>query len=179
MGRRRTNSLVLGYHVNQSWSVIGPMLHLIRVRLLIHLHSSYQGHVDQMALQQVLQAIQQLLFDQSSSKYYQFRPNDPIFVVLFLHYQLTLYFHPQMNFLINQLLLLYLFLIQLFDRKWLTGSRLDRSVHIENGRNEELLLTYFCARMIKQIKHAFYVLIFSSLSYKSSTGFRGFSWFIS
>lgn len=80
-----------------------------------------------------------------------------------------------MNFLINQLLLLYLFLIQLFDRKWLTGSRLDRSVHIENGRNEELLLTYFCARMIKQIKHAFYVLIFSSLSYKSSTGFRGFS----
>jgi len=155
------------------------MLHLIRVRLrLIRLRLSYQGHVDQMALQQVQQAIQQLLFDQSSSIYYQFRPNDPIFVVLFLHYQLTLYFHPQMNFLINQLLLLYLFLIQLFDRKFdrmLTGSRLDRSVHIENGRNEELLLTYFCARMIKQIKHAFYVLIFSSLSYKSSTGFRGFS----
>lgn len=81
-----------------------------------------------------------------------------------------------MNFLINQLLLLVLFVFQFDrDRKWATGSWF-RSVHIENdGRNEELLLTYFCARMIKQIKHAFYVLIFSSLSYKSSTGFRGFS----
>jgi len=149
------------------------MLHLIRLRLRIHLRSTqYQGHVGQMVLLPVQQAIRQLPFDRSASKYSQFHPNGPIFVELFLRYQSTLYFHLQMNFLINQLLLLVLFEFDR-DRKWATGSWF-RSVE-NDGRNEELLLTYFCARMIKQIKHAFYVLIFSSLSYKSSTGFRGFS----
>ena len=161
MGRRRTNSFHwLVDHVSLSWSVIGPMLHLIRLRLRIHLRSTqYQGHVGQMVLPPVQQAIRQLPFDRSASKYSQFHPNGPIFVELFLRYQSTLYFHLQMNFLINQLLLLVLFVFQFDrDRKWATGSWF-RSVHIENdGRNEELLLTYFCARMIKQIKHAFYVL---------------------